>query len=152
MGFNYGAGQYNRVKSCIKFTATVSIAYTTFIWLLLQSFPGFFISIFNSNKEVLEAGIPAMRLFYLGFFIMTLQNIGQSTFVALGKSKYAVFFSIFRKIVLIVPLVIILPRLWGLGASGVFLAEPISELIGATACFITMMSTVYKELKEEPIK
>ena len=89
-----------------------------------------------------------MRLYYMGFFLMSLQFIGQSTFVALGKSKQAVFFSLFRKVVLVVPLVLLLPHLFGLGTDGVFLAEPISDLIGGGACFATMMLTVWTRLKE----
>lgn len=149
MGFNYGASEYNRVKTGIKFVAIISVFYTSLTWLLIQSFPGFFISIFNSEIEVVEAGIPVMRAFYALFFFMALQQAGQTTFLALGKSKWAIFFSIFRKVVIVVPLTFMLPRLWKLGSMGVFLAEPISEFIGGTACFITMIFTVWKELQEK---
>ena len=79
---------------------------------------------------------------------MSMQFIGQSTFVALGKSKQAVFFSLFRKVVLVVPLVLILPHLFGLGVNGVFLSEPISDLLGGGACFVTMMLTVWPRLHD----
>lgn len=149
MGFNYGAREYKRVKSCIKFITISSVSYNVIVWLLLESFPGFFISIFNNDSEILKAGIPVMRIFFSFFFIMALQQAGQSTFVALGKSKLAIFFSIFRKVILVIPLVILLPRLWGLGSTGVFLAEPISEFIGGITCYGTMMLTVWKELQEQ---
>jgi Na+-driven multidrug efflux pump len=149
MGYNYGAGKYDRVKSCIKFTAVSAVLYNTFIWVLIQFFPGFFIKIFNGDAEVLRAGIPMLRLFFACFFTMALQSAGQSVFVALGKSRHAIFFSIFRKVVLVLPMVIILPRLWNLGISGVFLSEPVSEVIGGFACFGTMLLTVWKSLKEE---
>lgn len=149
IGYNYGARQYQRVKSSIKFTTLISVMYTTFVWLLLQSFPGFFIKIFNNDPQVLQAGIPVTRLFYAVFFFMALQHSGQSTFVALGKSKWAICFSTLRKVIIVIPLVIILPRLGGLGTIGVFLAEPVSEFIGGTACYLTMVVTVWKELKEE---
>src|SRR5690606_1468264 len=96
MGFNYGACAYKRVKSCIKFTAGLSILYTAVMWLLLQGFPGFFIRIFTTEAEVLKAGVPLMRLFYAAFFLMSLQYAGQSTFLALGLSKQAIFFSTLR--------------------------------------------------------
>lgn len=149
IGFNYGAHEYRRVKRGIKFISIAAILFTTVMWLLLQSFPGFFIRIFNNDPQVSEAGIPALRLFYGVFFMMALQNAGQSTFVALGKSRLATFFSIFRKVILVISLTLILPRLWGLGSMGVFLAEPISQLIGGVACFTTMLLTVGHELKEE---
>ena len=148
MGFNYGARAYKRVKSCIKFTAGLSVLYTAIMWLLLQAFPGFFIRIFSTEAEVLAAGVRLMRLFYAAFFIMALQYAGQSTFLALGLSKQAIFFSTLRKVVIVTPLVVILPRLWGLGSSGVFLAEPISEVIGGIACFATMLLTIKKKLKD----
>jgi putative MATE family efflux protein len=147
MGFNYGARAYKRVKSCIRFTAGFSVLYTAVMWLLVQAFPGFFIRIFSADAEVLKAGVPLMRLFYAAFFIMALQYAGQSTFLALGLSKQAIFFSTLRKVIIVAPLVVILPRSWGLGSSGVFLAEPISEVIGGIACFTTMLLTVRKKLK-----
>ena len=77
---------------------------------------------------------------------MALQFAGQSTFVALGKSKQSVFFSLFRKVIIVIPLTLLLPLLGGLGTNGVFLAEPISNLIGGLACYITMRRTVMPEL------
>ena len=71
-----------------------------------------------------------MHLYFFGFFFMAFQFTGQSTFVGLGKAKQAVFFSLFRKIIIVVPLTLLLPRIGALGVNGVFIAEPISNLIG----------------------
>ena len=79
---------------------------------------------------------------------MALQFVGQSSFVALGKAKQSIFFSLFRKVIIVVPLTILLPRIAGLGVYGVFLAEPVSNLIGGSACFITMLLTILPELKK----
>lgn len=149
MGFNYGAGEYKRVKQAIKFTSAVAIIYTTVMWGLVHIFPEFFIRIFNQDVELLKAGIPSMRIYYFGFFLMSLQFAGQSVFVALGKARRAVFFSIFRKVVIVIPLILILPVIMGNGASGVLMAEPISNLIGGGACFITMLITVWPELSQK---
>lgn len=80
-------------------------------------------------------------------FFMSFQFVGQSTFTALGCAKRAVFFSIFRKVIIVVPLTIILPML-GLGVEGVFIAEPVSNAIGGLASFTTMYFTLYKKLPE----
>lgn len=152
MGFNYGARKFDRVKKSIKFVTLASFAMNVLMWISIQCFPASFIRIFNDSREVIETGIPMMRIFYSGFFIMSLQNAGQSTFVALGKSKSAIFFSIFRKVILVIPLAILLPRFFNLGATGVFLSEPISEFIGGGACYTTMILTVWKKLNEEPDK
>ena len=146
MGFNYGAGEYKRVKRAIVFISVVSIAYTTVMWSFVHGFPEFFIRIFNQDEELVRAGIPAMRIYYFGFFMMSLQFAGQSVFVALGKAKNAVFFSIFRKVIIVIPLILLLPLVLGLGTDGVLMAEPVSNFIGGGACFLTMLLTVWPEL------
>ena len=109
-------------------------------------FPGAVIQVFNSEAELVRAGTSAIRLYFLAFMFMSLQSAGQSTFVGLGKSKRAVFFSLFRKVVIVVPLIFLLPRLPVFGVNGVFWSEPISDLIGGGACFTTMFFTVYRKL------
>lgn len=146
MGFNYGAKEYGRVKQAILFTSIFSIFYTTLAWALLHGFPEFFIRMFNQDQALIEAGVPALRLYFFGFFMMSLQFAGQAVFVALGKSKQAVFFSIFRKVVIVTPLTLFLPALLHMGTDGVFIAEPISNFLGGAACFGTMMFTVWREL------
>ncbi len=146
MGFNYGAGKYGRVQEAIRFTSIVAIVYTCAMWAGLYFAPGFFIGIFSSEPDLLRIGVPAMHIYYFGFFMMSLQMAGQSVFVALGRAKNAVFFSIFRKVIIVFPLTVILPHLWGLGTDGVFLAEPVSNFIGGLACYVTMLLTVWREL------
>ena len=80
---------------------------------------------------------------------MALQLAGQSTFVGLGKSRQAVFFSLLRKAFVVTPLVYLLPLIPAMGAEGVFWAEPISDLIGGCSCFLTMYFTVYRKLPGE---
>ena len=148
MSFNYGAKEYKRVKSAISFTTIFSIVFTLAAWALLFFFPRFFIHLFNSDPKLLEAGVPAMRLYFFGIFMMALQFAGQSTFTALGKYRHAVFFSLFRKAIIVIPLTLWLPTIAGLGTNGVFLAEPISNFLGGIACFATMMMTVWKKLED----
>lgn len=149
MSFNYGAGKYSRVKSAIKFTTIASILISCISWTLLFFFPHFFIRLFNSEPELIASGVPAMRIYFFAIFMMSLQFAGQSVFVALGRSRQAVFFSLFRKVIIVIPLTILLPKVAGLGVNGVFLAEPVSNLIGGTACFTTMILTVWKKMKED---
>lgn len=146
IGFNYGAGEYERVKKAIRFMGTSCIVFTCAVWAVLFAVPQFFIHLFNSEPELIEAGVGAFRIYFFGIFLMALQFTGQSTFVALGKSKQAVFFSLLRKAIIVIPLTICLPMIGGLGVNGVFLAEPVSNLIGGVACFVTMYVTVYRKL------
>lgn len=146
LGYNYGAGQSGRVRQGIRFTFTVTMIYSVAAWILTLLFPAFFIVIFNENPALLQDGIPAFRVYFATFAFMSFQFIGQSTFVALGRSKNAVFFSLLRKAFIVAPLTVILPHFWGLGVYGVFLAEPISNVLGGLACIFTMYFTVYRPL------
>ena len=146
MSYNYGAQRYDRVRSCIRFITLSCIGYTLAMWYLLERFPEAFLRIFNSDPDLLSAGVTGMHLYFWGIFMMSFQFAGQNVFVSLGKAKEAVFFSVFRKLVIVVPLTYLLPRLWNLGVDGVYIAEPVSNFVGGAACFITMLLTVYPEL------
>lgn len=146
LGYNYGAGKNDRVKQGIRFMAVTGIVYTALMWLAIELFPAAFIRIFSNDVESIELGARALRIYFMGFVFMSLQFMGQSTFVGLGKPKRAVFFSILRKVVIVVPLTIFLPMFMNLGTDGVFLAEPISNVVGGLACFLTMYFTLYRKL------
>lgn len=149
ISFNYGAGKKDRVRQGIRFMTIVCIVYTCIAWAVTLAFPEYFIRMFNSEAELLKAGVPAMHIYFFGFCFMALQFSGQTTFQALGQAKYAITFSLFRKIVIVVPLTLLLPLIPGIGIHGVFLAEPISNLVGGCACFFTMMTVIWKgKLKE----
>lgn len=148
MSFNYGEKAYGKVKAGIRFTAIVCIVYTFAAWLVVKLFPEIFIRIFNGDAALVQASTPALHIYFFGFCFMALQFSGQSVFVALGKAKKATFFSLFRKAVIVVPLTLWLPHVGNLGVLGVYWAEPISNLIGGSACFITMLATVLPELKD----
>ena len=79
--------------------------------------------------------------------MMAFQFAGQSVFKSLGRAGHAIFFSLLRKAFIVVPLTLLLPHIAGLGVTGVFLAEPISNCIGGLACYITMRCTVMPELR-----
>jgi len=143
ISFNYGAGKKERVKQGIRFMTVVCIVYTCVIWVITLAFPGPLIRMFNSESKLVAAGIPAMHIYFFGFCFMALQFSGQSTFQALGEAKYAITFSIFRKIVIVVPLTFLLPMIPGVGLFGVFLAEPVSNVVGGCASFFTMLFVVW---------
>lgn len=149
IGYNYGAKCYDRVKSAIKFMSIACIVFSLVVWAVIFLEPRFFLHLFTSESDLIQAGVPAMRIYFCGIFMMSLQFAGQSTYVALNRPKQAVFFSLFRKVIIVVPLTIFLPYIGGLGTNGVFLAEPISNVIGGTASFVTMLVTVWPTLKPE---
>lgn len=145
ISYNYGAKDYKRVKAGINFNTLIGSGYTMFAWLLIILFPGFWFSVFSDDVQMLGAGISMLQIYFFGFVFMALQFAGQSTFQALGDAKHAIFFSLLRKAFIVVPLTLLLPMV-GFGVKGVFLAEPISNVIGGTACYLTMRRTVYRKL------
>ena len=148
LSFNYGAKKPQHVRTAMKVMAVLGIIYTLAIWAVISWKPVPFIRIFTSDSTILADAVHSMRLYFFAFPFMTLQYCGQTTFKALKKRKKAVFFSIFRKVVIVVPLTFLLPYVFGMGTDGVFMAEPVSNVIGGAACFITMLLTVLPELRE----
>ena len=152
VSFNYGAKAYHRVRSGILFVSAAGVVLTLACWAVVIAFPGFLFSLFTNDPQLVQVGIRSMQIYFFGFSFMALQFAGQTTFVALGKSRQAVFFSLLRKAFIVFPLTVLLPKLWGLGVDGVFLAEPVSNVIGGVACFATMLATVLPMLKREEEK
>lgn len=146
LGYNYGAGQNNRVKEGIRFIRRTTLAYAVAVWAVLMVFPEFVVRFFNGEPELLKVSVVSMRWHFALFFFMAFQYVGQNVFVSLGKAKEAVFFSLFRKAILGVPLILILPHLWGMGIYGVLAAEPVTNIVGGLACYFTMTAVVLKRL------
>ena len=142
--YNYGAGKYGRVRESIRFTVRTTAIYSLLFWAAAMALPGLFIRIFNNEPEVLQAGIPAFRIYFSLFLFMSLQMSSQTMVVSLGRSRQAIFFSLLRKAIINAPLTVILP-IW-MGTSGVFTAEAVSQLLGGLASSITMYITVYRPL------
>ncbi len=149
LGYNYGAKAYDRVRTGIRFFCISSLLYACTVWLLSVTVPEAMIRIFNRDPELLRAGVPAVRIYFCGFMFMSLQSAGQCVFVGLGKAKHAVVFSMLRKVVIVLPLVYLLPLIPALGVHGVFWSEPVSDILGGGACFLTMYFTVYRKLGRE---
>lgn len=145
IGFNYGAKKNDRVKKGIKFNALIGTVYTMGAWVAIILFPGFWCGVFTSDQSIINAGVNAMGIYFFGFIFMSFQFAGQTVFQSVGDAKHAIFFSLLRKAIIVVPLTLLLPAI-GFGINGVFLAEPISNAVGGILCFITMWQTVYKKL------
>lgn len=145
LGFNYGAKENQRVKEGIRFTSVIGIAYTMLAWVVVMLIPRQLMGIFTSDSAIVDTGAQMLKIYFFGFFFMAFQFVGQTAFQSLGKAKQAIFFSLFRKVVIVVPLTLLLPVI-GLGVQGVFWAEPISNAIGGLACFLTMWAVIYRRL------
>ncbi len=147
ISFNYGAAHPRRIKEAFRLMFIICMIYSAVIWGLIWLFPQMFIRIFADNEALIAAAVPCLHLYFFAFIFQTLQYSGQTMFKALNKKKSAIFFSLFRKVIMVVPLTYLLPYTFHAGINGVFMAEPVSNVIGGAACFATMMMTVMPELR-----
>lgn len=147
ISYNYGAGKPTRIRKAIAVLSIMTLAYTAVMWSIIIFAPGVLISIFSSDISLLSDAIVALKQYFAAFIFMDLQYIGQTVFKSLNKKKHAIFFSLLRKVIIVVPLTYIMPYTFNMGTAGVFLAEPVSNVIGGSICFITMLCTVLPELK-----
>lgn len=152
LGYCYGAGDYGRLRKAILLMAEVLIGYTCLIWVLILLFPQVLIGLFNQDPVLMEAALPALKTYFFAYLFQAFQYTGQTVFKALNFRKQAIFFSLLRKVFIVVPLIYILPHFWQPPVYGVFASEPVSNVIGGTACLLTMIFTVYLPLKEGRLK
>lgn len=142
ISYNYGAKKMSGVNESIKFMTKLATAYSIILCGLILLFPKIFMSLFTNDMDMLDIGSTAMRIYFSVFFMMAFQYSGQSVFKSLNKAGYAIFFSLFRKVILVVPITLFLPEI--IGVSGVFYAEAISNVVGGGICYLTMMLSVNK--------
>lgn len=145
LSFNYGAGRTDRMIAGINFMLKCTVGSCLATTIVVLSLPRLLLSMFTSNPLYVEQGILPLRLFFILFVFMALQNTGQATFTALGLAKEATFFSLLRKVFVIIPLMIILPYL--VGINGVFIAEAISQLTVGSLCYGYMRHRVIKRIR-----
>lgn len=148
LSYNYGAGEPRRVRQGITCITVLVFCYTAVATAVAEIAPHLLIRLFNSEEQLAQAGAPAVRIFFCSFVAMAFQISGQCTFVSLGRVKQAICFSILRKGIIVIPLVIFLPMVIEPAVNGVFWAEPISDIIGGGICYTTMMLTVWREMKK----
>lgn len=127
LGYNYGARQLDRVKKTFKLLLISGLALALTFWGVLMLFPKIFILIFNDKPELVELTAWAIRIFFGATGLMGIQLACQQTLLAVGEAKTSIFLALLRKIVLLIPLALILPRFWG--ATGIFVAEPIADFL-----------------------
>lgn len=147
LSFNYGARKPKRVKKAAIVMTLLVLAYSAIAWGAILLVPEFLIGIFSSDPVLQADAVPALKLYFAAFIFMDLQYIGQTTFKSLNKKKQAIFFSLLRKVFIVVPLTYFLPYGLHMGTNGVFMAEPVSNVVGGSLCFITMLVTILPELK-----
>lgn len=148
--YNYGAGNKERVKKTFFLLLGISLAYSTLLWLLVMLFPSFFAGIFTPDAELLPYAASMLRVYYAGMLLFGLQMACQMTFVSLGNAKASIIVAVVRKFVLLLPFIYIMPHLVPDKALGVFLAEPVADIIAVTFTGILFFFQFRKALRNMP--
>lgn len=146
ISYNYGANKPERVKKAFFTQFCACVAYTFTFWAVIMLFPQVFASIFTANKELVEYSSWALRIYMAGIFSTGFQISCQQSFMALGQAKVSLLLACLRKIILLIPLIFILPCFTADKCFGVFLAEPVSDILAATITAITFFSRFDKIL------
>lgn len=145
ISYNYGASNLERVKKTFKILTMICFTGYFVLAGLAVVKPEFYAVLFTKNQELIELTCEMMPIFFFGLTIFGLQSACQTTFIALGQAKVSLFIALLRKVILLVPLAIILPRF--IGVKGVYLAEPIADMISVTATCILFTLTFKKVLR-----
>lgn len=143
ISYNYGAGNADRVKKGFSLMMVCSLIYAAVLWLVAVITPETLVGIFTNDPALKQLAVWAMRIYLAALILMGAQIACQQTFIAFGNAKVSVFLAVFRKIILLIPLIYILPKFFGAEDKlfAVFLAEPIADVIAvATTCLMFAFS------------
>ncbi|OUQ14057.1 MATE family efflux transporter [Massilimicrobiota sp. An142] len=149
ISYNYGAKQYDRVKKAISLAMKVSLIYSIVGVLLMEFIPQVFVQLFSNDPELIELASRMLRVYIFGFIIMGANSTYQQSYTSLGFGKISFFFAFYRKIILLIPLIYILPIFISDGVFAVMLAEPLSDLITTITNTFSFRRFMHKHLKTE---
>ena len=150
VSYNYGAGNRLRVKETVIRLVSVCLLGTLILAGVAIFCPGIYASMFTNDAELVALTCRIMPIFFLGIAIFGIQAACQSTFLALGQAKVSLFIATLRKIILLIPLALILPKF--LGVKGIYIAEPVSDVISvivtSVLCVITL-KRIFSEMEDK---
>ncbi len=149
ISFNFGAKAYDRVKQTISLALKVSLTYSFIGVLLMELFPRIFVGLFAKDAQLIELSQQMLRIYVFGFIIMGANSTFQQTYTSLGYGKRSFFFAFYRKIILLIPLIYILPYIFPMGVYAVILAEPISDLLTTLTNAVAFRFFMKKELNQK---
>ena len=144
ISYNYGAKNRERVMQAFKLQTVCTFSYASILWLLVELMPSVFVAIFTEDPELAELSCWALRIYMASVFLMGLQTSCQQTFIAFGNSKTSAFLAIFRKVIVLIPLIFILPLFLEDKVFAVFLAEPIADAVAV----LTTVTLFFFEMRK----
>ena len=145
LSYNLGAKNIPRVKKTFRLLLACCVGGSFLIWLLCMAAPGAVAAIFTNDTALIEYTTWSMRVYLAMLLIYGIQVACQYSFVALDQAPKAIFLTVWRKIILLIPLIFLLPHLWPDAVTGVFLAEPIADTV-AICTTAPMFYAYYRKL------
>ncbi|MBQ2929461.1 MAG: MATE family efflux transporter [Clostridia bacterium] len=146
--YNYGARNAARVKKTFKLLLSTCLIYSFTLWLAVMLFPSVFVGIFTPDEALIQYASPMLRIYLGGMCIFGIQIACQMTFTSLGKAVNSIIVAVFRKFILLLPLIYIMPRIVADKTMGVYMAEPIADVIAVTFTAILFAFQFKKAMKE----
>ncbi len=147
LGYNYGAKDASRVKKTFKLLLMTCLIYSVTLWALVVLFPRLFVSLFTPDPALIDFTQRVLPIYFFGMGIFGIQIACQMTFVSLGNAPASVLVAVMRKFVLLLPLIYVMPRLVQDATMGVYIAEPIADVIAVTFTAILFFFQFRKALK-----
>ena len=147
MSYNFGAGKKDRVKQAFGCQFLACTSYASLMWILFLLIPQVFAGIFSSDSSLVDYTVWAMRIYMAGIFSTGVQIACQQTFMALGQAKISLIMACLRKLVLLIPLIFILPQILSDQVFGVFVAEPVSDILAASVTGFMLFSRLNRILE-----
>ena len=146
--YNYGAKNADRVKKTFRLLVITCLTYSTLLWAAVQIIPKVFVSIFTADASLINFTAPMLRIYLGGLFLFGIQIACQMTFTSLGKAVNSIVVAVVRKFVLLLPLIYIMPHVVSNPTTGVYMAEPIADIIAVLFTSVLFSFQFKKALAE----
>lgn len=152
ISYNYGAGKHDRVTSAIRCAFIGNMTFTTIMCLLCTLCPYLLYNLFTPDPALRELLSTVMPLYFFGIFMFGAQCAFQNAFLSLGQAKVSLVLALLRKVILLIPLIFIIPRITNMGVNGIYCAEGIADLLSGTITSITFFVVGRKLLNKRSPK
>ena len=146
--YNYGAKNADRVKKTFRLLLIVCLSYSAILWAAVQLVPRMFVSIFTADTSLIDFTAPMLKIYLGGLFLFGIQIACQMTFTSLGKAVNSIVVAVVRKFVLLLPLIYIMPHVVSNPTTGVYMAEPIADIIAVLFTSVLFSFQFKKALAE----
>lgn len=146
--YNYGAKNAGRVKKAFRLLLTACLTFSVSLWALVMLFPALFVGIFTSDTALVAFASPALRIYCGGVCLFGIQVACQMTFTSLGKALDSIIVAVARKFVLLLPLIYLMPHLIADKTTGVYMAEPVADVIAMTFTSILFFIRFRKAMRD----